>query len=353
MKQKTLALAAASAALAAMSYAQPPYTMTELWRINVGSNAWFGNDNNTRNIAYNATEDTVLVPDRGTPNTVYRLNPADGTAKTPDQLNVTGVSGGTFVLNTIGATSDGKLVLANLAAASSTFKLYTYANESATPVTSYNEAGVTVRLGDATDVRGSGSNIDVLVSGSGNPNVSIFSSTDGGNTFTRQNLTLDVALIGIPYVKWDPQDPNAFYVRKAAATGTEQPPLRRYTISGTNATQDTTFGDKLATLAGVAAFDVKVTGNGNVLVGSTYGAYTAGATNLVGMIHHLPSETLLAQTASGLEATGGANTNGNGSGAVALDLANSRAFFLYTNNSITGWSIPTPVSSSVADWNLY
>ncbi len=352
MKKTTLLLTTASLTLASVSFAQLPYICTELWRYNVGT-AWFGNDNNTRGLCYNAATDTLLVPDRTPVNTVYRLNPADGTAKTPDQLDVTGVSGGTLVLNLINATSDGKLFLTNLAAPTSTFKIYSYANESAAPVTAYNETGVSVRYGDSVDLRVSGSNIELLVTGSSNANVAVFTSTDGGATFTKQDITMTPGLTGIPYAKWDPQDPNAVFVRKASSSGTETPALRRYVISGTAANQDTTFGDKLTGLAAVAAFDVKQTPNGNLIVASTYGNATAGATNLKGLIHHIPSGTLIAETATGLEASGGAVTNLNGAGAAVLDLPNNRVFFLHTNNSITGWSMPPQVASNVADWNLY
>lgn len=352
MNKSTLALVAAGVLTAAVSQAQPPYTLTQLWKVDTSSTlTWFQNDNNTRGMTYNPGTQHVLVVGRTGALNVYQLDPATGAQL--GTLDVTGVSGGTFAGNLIHVAADGKLYLTNLAAATSTFKIYTYASESAAPVNSYTEAGVPVRYGDSADVRSSGSNVDILVSGSGNTNVAVFSSTDGGATFAKQAITLDVALVGIPYVKWDPTVTNAFFVRKAAASGTEQPPLRRYTISGTNGTLDTSFGDQITSVPGVAAFDVKVTANGHVLVASTYGAMTSGATNLLGLIHEVPSSTLVAQTASGLEKAGGANANGNGSGAAAMDLASSRVWFLYTNNSISGWSMPPQVSSAVSDWNLY
>ncbi|MGC8740315.1 MAG: hypothetical protein ACP5UB_02530 [Candidatus Sumerlaeaceae bacterium] len=351
---KKLALTLTAVSVAAVSFAAPPYTMTQIWKVDQGGSlAWFGNDNTTRGMAYNEVTDTVLVPDRTPSNAVYRLDPATGAEKSPNALDVTGVTGGTVILNLINPTSDGKLFLTNIAAATSTFKIYTYANESATPVASYTEAGVAVRYGDSADVKGSGSNISLLVGGSGNPNVAVFTSTDGGNTFTKQDITLDVGLAGIPYVKWDPQDPTAFFVRKAAASGTETPALRRYTISGTNGTKDTTFGDKLVTLAGVGAFDVKVTPGNNLIIANTFANATSSATNLFGTVYHVASETLLAQTASGLEKSGGANGNTNGSGAAAIDLTNKRVFFLYTNNSLSAWNLPNEVASGVSDWNLY
>ncbi|MCX7626546.1 MAG: hypothetical protein N2Z21_10125 [Candidatus Sumerlaeaceae bacterium] len=354
MKRTTFALAAASMALAAVSYAQPPYTMNQLWKVDVGGSlAWFLNDNNTRGLAYYPQSDTLIVPDRGTPNAIYRLDPATGAEKSPNMLNITGVSGGTFLFNLIQPLPDGKLILINLAAATSIFKIYTYASETAAPVNSYSESNVPARYGDSIDVRGSGSNIEVLVGGSGNPNVAIFTSTDGGNTFTKQDVTLDVALVGIPYVKWDPQVTNAFFVRKSAASGTENTALRRYTVSGANATLDTTFGSKITSPAALGPFAVAVTPGNNLIVATTYGNPVANATDLKGLVHHVPTETLLAQTASGLEKAGGANPNINGSGAVDIDLTNKRVFFLFTNNSISAWQLPNAVASGVADWNLY
>jgi hypothetical protein len=359
MKKATRALVVATVALAAASYAQPPYSMTQLWKIDAGgSAAWFANDNNTRGIGYNPSEGTLLAVSRTGGAAVYRLDPATGNAKSPDKLDLTGVSGGTLPVNLIAATSDGKLILTNLAASANPFKIYTYANESATPTNSYNEPSVTVRYGDSLSVQGSGSNIRAIVTGQGltpaPASAAIFTSTDGGQTFTKLDLTFSPAGVpGVFFVDWDPSATDAFFFRKCASTGTETPALRRYTLSGSTATQDATFGDKLATLAGVGAFDVKQTANGNLLVANTYGALSAGATNMPGTIYHIPSETLLAQTATGLEKAGGANLNGNGSGTADMDLVGKRAFFLYTNNSISAWQIPTEVTSGVADWNLY
>ncbi len=354
MKKLTLTLAAVGAAVAAASYAAPPYTMTQIWKADAGGSllAWFLNDNNTRGLCYYEPSDTLLVPDRGPANAVYRLDPATAAAKTPNALNVTGVSLGTIQLNLINATSDGKLFLTNVAAATSTFKIYYYANETAAPVTAYSEANVSVRYGDSVDVKGSGSNIELLVSGSGNPNVAVFTSTDGGATFTKQDITLNTALVGTTYVKWDPQASDAFYARKAASTGTETSALKRYTISGTAGTSDTVFGAKLP-LAGVGAFDVKVTPGSHLIVANTFANATAGASNLKGTVYHVASQTLLAETAAGLEAGSAANTNLNGSGAAAIDLTNKRVFFLYTNNSISAWNLPNEVASGVGDWNLY
>jgi len=354
MKKTTLVLGVACAALSTVSFAQSPYTMTNLWKVDVGTSlTWFLNNNNTRGLTYNAVSDHVLVPNRDSVagNKVHKLDPATGADG--GTLDDTGVSGGTFPINLINVTPDGKLFLTNLAAATSTFKIYTYANEAAAPVNSYSEAGVAVRYGDAADVRVNGSNIELLVSGSGNPNVAVFTSSDGGTTFTKQDITLDTGLAGITYVKWDPTVTNAFLARKAASSGTETPALKRYTVSGANGTLDTAFGSKLATLAGVGAFDAKVTANGHMLIATTYANATSGATNLYGLIHEIPSEALVAQTATGLEAGSAANANLNGSGAAAIDLASKRVWFLYTNNSMSGWNIPTPVASSVADWNLY
>jgi hypothetical protein len=353
MTKKILAVAAVTLALAAAAYAQPPYSMTNLWKVDAGGTfSWFTTGDGTRGLTYNPATDTVLVVTRTGGNAVYRLDPATGSAKTPASLDVTGVATGTFPVNLINPLSDGKLILTNMASATSTFKIYTYTSESATPTNSYNEANVTVRYGDSASVKGSGSNIQVLVSGSGTPTVAVFSSTDSGASFTKQDITLDVPLAGIPYVGWDPTDSAAFFHRKANS-GDLVTSLTRYVISGTNATRDTTFGEKLVSVSGGGVFDVKLTANSNLLIASPQTGAAANATNRLGYIHHLPSETLLAQTASGLEKTGGANANGNGSGAAYMDLAGKRAFFLYTNNSISAWQIPTEVASGVADWNLY
>ena len=46
----------------------------------------------------------------------------------------------------------------------------------------------------------------------------------------------------------------------------------------------------------------------------------------------------------------GALANGNGSGDLIIDSANSRLYVLYTNNSVSAYSLP---AASVQDWNLF
>jgi len=130
-----------------------------------GGYAFLGTGNNERGLAYGNGH--VYLVSRSGGSFIRRLDPATG-ADLGSPLSTTGVSGGTFAVNTAAVGSDGSIYVNNLTTASDTstnaFKVYRWATEGATPTTAYSSDGGLpgARVGDSLATNGS-----VLVAGYG------------------------------------------------------------------------------------------------------------------------------------------------------------------------------------------
>jgi hypothetical protein len=101
-------------------------------------------------------------------------------------LNMAGVSGGTRTLVGVGVAGDGAIYAANLAAqlsATTSYKVYRWANNAAAPTTAFTINSTTLgffpRIGDSFDVTGSGASTRI-VAGFGNPTASGTASPTNG-----------------------------------------------------------------------------------------------------------------------------------------------------------------------------
>lgn len=115
-----------------------------------GGYTFLGTANNERGLAYGNGH--LYLVSRSGGNFVRRLDPNTG-ADLASPLDTTGVSGGTFALNTAAVGSDGAIYVANLTVQSTTspFKLYRWATEASTPTIAYSgDAGLPgARVGDS------------------------------------------------------------------------------------------------------------------------------------------------------------------------------------------------------------
>ncbi|WP_445737201.1 DUF4623 domain-containing protein [Mariniflexile sp.] len=133
---------------------------------------WFGTDTE-RGLAY--ANNKVYVVSRSNGIKVKILNCFDGTDS--GELPVTGISGGTFGLNDIEASSNGMLLGCNLTinTGSSNFKIYKWANETTDPTVYIDYASPSnLRLGDKFTVLG-----DI------SKNAVIFAAASGGTKVVR------------------------------------------------------------------------------------------------------------------------------------------------------------------------
>jgi hypothetical protein len=184
-----MALAAATAQGATLVY-------SNLWSLAAGSRPYLGTANNERGIAVNPVTGHVLLASRTSGNHVYVL---DGeTGEDLGELSTSGVAGGTLLMTHIGVADDGAIYVCNLDTAGlDGFKIYRWADETPdTPPTlalNGDPASTTGRYGDSMDVRGSGPDTQIVVSGNGNSKVAVFTTTDG-LSFTATELTFGAGI---------------------------------------------------------------------------------------------------------------------------------------------------------------
>jgi|GEM_PF-1072708 len=155
-----------------MSFGQ----FAKLWEMNVGTHAWFANDNTARGMDINPVTNHILVVSRTGGHAIYVLNSLTGTVL--DTMDMTGVTGGTAVLNIVRVANDGVIYACNLVLDNQILKIYRWSNETAAPTVAF-EGTVTKRAGDAFNLTGTGVNTKLYVSGSANPAIEVFSTTDG------------------------------------------------------------------------------------------------------------------------------------------------------------------------------
>lgn len=167
--------------------------MTLLWSNAAGSRPYLTSDSTQRGLTYNPDSLNLLVVSRTPSNAVYVLNSETG--EDVGQLGLSGVSGGTFAVSKIGASDGGPVFVANLAQNGQDFRIYRWTIEvlGDSPALAYsgNPTGsATNRWGDTFDVRGAGNNIQILAGTRASNVFAIFTTTDGGDTFTAHPITV-------------------------------------------------------------------------------------------------------------------------------------------------------------------
>jgi hypothetical protein len=168
----------------------PPGVMTPLWSLAPGSRSYLtSTSNNQRGMAYNpVTKHLLLVNMAGTVS-VNVL--AAVTGANIGTLATNGIAGGTFRLLMIGVADDGVIYAANFGTynASATppviTTVYRWSDENALPTIAFQgdpTGGIQNRQwGNALDVRGSGTNTQILLPSGGQQYVSILTTANGTN----------------------------------------------------------------------------------------------------------------------------------------------------------------------------
>ncbi len=165
---------------------------------------WFSETGSSeRGLAYNQVNQHIYVVSRKSGNQVLILN-----ANTGDQigtLNTTGTSGGTFILNDVEVSDDGKIFAANLTvdASTSPFKIYMWNDESASAQNVISFSSPTaVRLGDKFTVAGSyADNSAVIYAAVGSSN-KVFKWTMNAGSFN--SVPTEITLSGVTNVGTSP-----------------------------------------------------------------------------------------------------------------------------------------------------
>jgi hypothetical protein len=182
-------------------YLQPTILEDLVWRIDPLDEPWLLPAGNTmRGGAYNPATDHVLVVSRAPALGVHILLAGSGQAV--GQLDVTGVTGGTFPLSEIAVTEDGQIFGANLHVEGQGIKIYRWEDENAAPEVVF-EGNLNGRAGDSFTVAGSGDEVRIYISGTFNDSVAIFEwdgSTTTGPRYITAEATVDRARMGIAEV---------------------------------------------------------------------------------------------------------------------------------------------------------
>ena len=168
-------------------------TISNLWSISTAEGRSYVTSGTTeRGIAYNPVTGHVLLVSRAGGLQVAILNGDTGAEF--GFLDTTGITGGTFILSLIGVADDGAIYGANLSTSTTApnFTIYRWGSETEAPTVVYGPGdpgnGVAARWGDAFNVRGSGTNTQMIASGSTSSLAALFTTTDGTN-FTATTLT--------------------------------------------------------------------------------------------------------------------------------------------------------------------
>lgn len=332
--------------------------LVTLWQRSVATSnlpTWFGTDFE-RGLAYGKTSDgTEAVNDR-----VFVVSRTGGlfvrildaaTGNDVGTLNTTGISGGTFALNDIGVTEDGKIIGANLTlnASTSAFKFYIWNNEASAPDTLFSYLGDAVRLGDKFTVVGnySAGTAEIWAASATTGQHKVYKWTMSGGLFNPVPQVIqcsDNLTTGIGSAAVGPLPNGDFYWN---ANGQN---ARKYQANGT------LIGIIPGTLVATGTNAVRYLGSiGNDEYVAIF-AYGTGNNNA--RVLKIPNGDPTAAVLYGVTPSLGSATNTNGAGDVDFKVNPDLTvdiFVLATNNGVgayrTDVSIPVELTSFVANVN--
>jgi hypothetical protein len=333
-------LALLSSLVAPGAQAVQSFNLTPLWSIAPETTyAWVNTNHTQRSIDYNPATGHLLTVSRypETNAAIYILDSNSGALL--GQLDTNGVVLDiNFPLNVVAIASNGVVYACNLTVDSTNtptgnngpFRLYRWANESATPTVAYlgdpsntDTNANNRRFGDSLTVRGSGANTELLAGTRAGKVVARLSTTDG---ITFQSQKLDAPdLQGISAMVTIAFGPgNTFWTKVENSAATNQP--LQYFSYNVGAGTATLIQNYLNIPGGPLHFEV--------------------SRNLLGVVRGIGHEfRLFRLTANGYVPQGDTvlfpdtNSNGNLTGAVAF--GPDKAFALESNNGLMAFSIST------------
>ncbi len=256
-------------------------------------------------------------------------------------LNISGISGGTFTLNDVEVTDDGKIIAANLTtnASTSAFKVYKWDNESSVPQSIIEYSSGAYRLGDKITVVGSwADNSAVIYAGVANSNrILKWTMNNGAFNQSPQEIVLsDVSNYGTnPSVAPTGKGNSNFFVNATSI-------LPKY-YSPSGAILGTAPSGIVATQSNAIRYFEKF--NRKFIVTYQYGAYNENA-KILDITNGIQNAKVYETTP-----TLGNNPNNIGlSGDVAVRYYGSGVFIIYvlaTNNGIGAYQITIDTTTFV------
>ncbi|HEY9171868.1 MAG TPA: immunoglobulin domain-containing protein [Verrucomicrobiae bacterium] len=316
--------------------------LRQLWSLAPGSRPYLTTGTTTpaeRGLACNPVTRRLVLISRTNP-TVYVLDADTGADRwTLDTTGVTGGYNSAYYLLMVGVAEDGAVYAGNLtlSGGSVPFKLYRWANDNAATVPTMAfagdpGAGNSQRWGDTLDVRGSGTNTQVILASRSGNVVALLTTADGTN-FTSKLITVADAPTGAFGLGLAFGSDNTFW-GKATSHNLRQ--VRFDLVSGTGAVLRSHATPDFP--GSVAPIGVSPTPNllGGINVGTT------------GNHFRLYDLTPTNGTPVFLASTNFASDNDNtGSGTGSVDFCGDRVYALGANNGLLALQV-LPATPPVA-----
>ncbi len=311
----------------------------KLWTKSVADTSlptWFSATGNTeRGFAYNPLTNHLLVVSRNAGIFVRVIDANNGNDL--GTLDVTGISGGTFALNDIEVSYDGVIYACNLVTDSaSTFKIYRWANEAATPTVAFESTlGLNKRCGDNFKVKYLANNntLQVWFAEAKTHKVYKLKTTDQGFTFVQDFfIQLPPATFGgAPSV--EPLEEDSMIITKSSGKY-----IQAWSYTGA------LVGEIPGSIVATGATTIKLVSAQDL--GSGFIAsfqYGTGMNNvrLIDTDGEFPSFF----RTYGITPSTGSNANGNGTGDIAVKFDTPTSFIIYclaTNNGIGAYRVTFP-----------
>jgi hypothetical protein len=311
-------------------------TLESYWSVApVNATTFPDTGNLTRGGGFNPVSGNLLVATRAGGTGVRILDGATGVEK--GTLSVAGISGGTFALNMVSVAADGAIYGANLVtdAATSPFRVYRWANESAEPTLVYSGNPGAGRFGDSFTVRGSGSSTEIIA-GQGGTGVATATrlfhlGTADGSTFTPSTFNVSGITGGDLRLGLDFGEGNTIYAKQGGA-------LRyiSYDVSTLTATLTSSF--TLGTGGGTSG--PLAYGDGLLVA---YGYASTTGPNSVNLYDVASLVTTGANTPLDAELLATTNANSNGVGGVDFNADGSIVYVIAPNNGVHAYRVvPEP-----------
>jgi|GEM_PF-2690464 len=273
------------------------------------------NGNNTGGVLFDEGNNRLYLMD--TNNAIDAYNIADFFPQDA-------ITGGTFTINQIRATSDGQIFAGNLSVGGDNVRIYRWADESSEPEMIFAGAmSNAIRYGDSFGAVGSGNDVKLFMGGSNNGGFIARFDWDGLALTKVDEFNTGIQNTGRGGFTTSLIDGDSIGV-----AGTFAPP-RLMNINDGGLGEPVTSADVSdSDLHSSMTLDF-VEANGKTLVG-------LGPAFNNGLFYLLDGDDFSVVAEIGPL---GLNANGNGTGAVLFDAANERLYLMETNNAIRAYDI--------------
>ncbi len=302
---------------------------TQAWTLAAGSRDYLTTSGDTqRGIGYDPISQRLVVISRAPTNGVHTLNASNGAdiGELDISLLLAGTPPGFFPLNMVGVADDGAVYACNLilSGASDSFSIYRWAdatNNSGQGVAYLANPGIG-RVGDTLAVRGAGVNTEIIAGCATGTNIALFNTADGSTfnfvNIAVTNLPLDAQANGFSRLGIAFGPTNTFWAKSSGFNLR----LVRYDATAGTGEVIASFTTPPGSVSPIGADNVNsfIAGIGIGQIPQNLALYDVAASGGPALIDR--------------EYYAGNNGNGNGTGAVAFDVAGGRIFSLDSNNGI-------------------